>query len=65
MLFAYVCELLRCFFFYSEVEKIDDIGWKAKLKIPPKDRRVQTSVSQCFYMPVAHFSYFTSAIKKM
>jgi len=32
-------------FFYSEVEKIDDIGWKAKLKIPPKDRRVQTSVS--------------------
>lgn len=27
----------------DEVEKIDDIGWKAKLKIPPKDRRVQTS----------------------
>ncbi|PNF16761.1 putative ATP-dependent RNA helicase me31b [Cryptotermes secundus] len=25
------------------VDKIDDIGWKAKLKIPPKDRRVQTS----------------------
>jgi hypothetical protein len=47
MLFAYVFELLRGFpfFFYSEVEKIDDIGWKAKLKIPPKDRRVQTSVS--------------------
>jgi hypothetical protein len=35
----------RFYFFYSEVEKIDDIGWKAKLKIPPKDRRVQTSVS--------------------
>jgi len=27
----------------DEVDKIDDIGWKAKLKIPPKDRRVQTS----------------------
>lgn len=27
----------------GDVDKIDDIGWKAKLKIPPKDRRVQTS----------------------
>jgi hypothetical protein len=25
--------------------KMDDMGWKAKLKIPPKDRRIQTSVS--------------------
>lgn len=23
--------------------KIDDLGWKSKLKIPPKDRRIQTS----------------------
>ncbi|XP_028150016.1 ATP-dependent RNA helicase me31b [Diabrotica virgifera virgifera] len=23
--------------------KVDDLGWKAKLKIPPKDRRIQTS----------------------
>jgi ATP-dependent RNA helicase DDX6/DHH1 len=23
--------------------KMDDMGWKAKLKIPPKDRRIQTS----------------------
>ncbi|VEN37829.1 unnamed protein product [Callosobruchus maculatus] len=23
--------------------KADDLGWKAKLKIPPKDRRIQTS----------------------
>ncbi|CAH1100574.1 unnamed protein product [Psylliodes chrysocephalus] len=23
--------------------KMDDLGWKAKLKIPPKDRRIQTS----------------------
>ncbi|CAG9762455.1 unnamed protein product [Ceutorhynchus assimilis] len=23
--------------------KLDDLGWKAKLKIPPKDRRIQTS----------------------
>ncbi|XP_067009791.1 ATP-dependent RNA helicase me31b [Anabrus simplex] len=27
----------------KEVEKMDDIGWKAKLKIPPKDKRIQTS----------------------
>ncbi|XP_021926685.1 putative ATP-dependent RNA helicase me31b [Zootermopsis nevadensis] len=27
----------------DEGDKVDDIGWKAKLKIPPKDRRVQTS----------------------
>lgn len=23
----------------------DDLGWKAKLKIPPKDNRIKTSVS--------------------
>ncbi|CAG9831753.1 unnamed protein product [Diabrotica balteata] len=25
--------------------KVDDLGWKAKLKIPPKDRRIQTDVT--------------------
>ncbi|XP_017793232.1 PREDICTED: putative ATP-dependent RNA helicase me31b [Habropoda laboriosa] len=27
----------------SEIEKMDDVGWKAKLKIPPKDKRIKTS----------------------
>lgn len=32
--------------YYRDVDKsIDDIGWKSKLKIPPKDRRIKTSVS--------------------
>lgn len=26
-----------------KVDVVDDIGWKSKLKIPPKDRRIQTS----------------------
>lgn len=29
----------------SEIDKMDDVGWKAKLKIPPKDKRIKTSVS--------------------
>lgn len=29
--------------------KLDDLGWKAKLKIPPKDHRIQTSVSILSY----------------
>lgn len=29
----------------ADLEKMDDVGWKAKLKIPPKDRRIKTSVS--------------------
>lgn len=29
----------------SEIDKMDDVGWKAKLKIPPKDIRIKTSVS--------------------
>lgn len=29
----------------GDMEKMDDVGWKAKLKIPPKDKRVKTSVS--------------------
>lgn len=28
----------------SEVEKQDE-GWKSKLKLPPPDRRIKTSVS--------------------
>lgn len=28
-----------------EIDKMDDVGWKAKLKIPPKDKRIKTSVS--------------------
>lgn len=27
----------------TELEKMDDVGWKAKLKIPPKDKRIKTS----------------------
>ncbi|XP_012266451.1 ATP-dependent RNA helicase me31b [Athalia rosae] len=27
----------------ADLEKMDDIGWKAKLKIPPKDKRIKTS----------------------
>nr|CAD7444416.1 unnamed protein product [Timema bartmani] len=26
-----------------EIDKVEDIGWKAKLKIPPKDQRMRTS----------------------
>ncbi|XP_058806273.1 ATP-dependent RNA helicase me31b [Phymastichus coffea] len=26
-----------------DLEKMDDVGWKAKLNIPPKDRRIKTS----------------------
>lgn len=34
------------FFQYRDLDnRADDLGWKAKLKIPPKDRRIQTSVS--------------------
>lgn len=32
-------------FFRDMDNKMDDLGWKAKLKIPPKDKRIQTSVS--------------------
>ncbi|CAB0043913.1 unnamed protein product [Trichogramma brassicae] len=27
----------------ADMEKLDDVGWKAKLKIPPKDKRIKTS----------------------
>ncbi|XP_026461540.1 putative ATP-dependent RNA helicase me31b [Ctenocephalides felis] len=27
----------------GDLEKMDDLGWKSKLKIPPKDRRIKTS----------------------
>ncbi|XP_011501061.1 PREDICTED: putative ATP-dependent RNA helicase me31b [Ceratosolen solmsi marchali] len=27
----------------TDLEKMDDVGWKAKLKIPPKDKRIKTS----------------------
>lgn len=36
-------------------EKLDDLGWKAKLKIPPKDRRIKTSVSVWKKLPVYYF----------
>lgn len=29
----------------SDLEKLDDVGWKAKLNIPPQDKRIKTSVS--------------------
>lgn len=29
----------------TDLAKMDDAGWKAKLKIPPKDARIKTSVS--------------------
>lgn len=29
----------------GDLEKMNDIGWKANLKIPPKDKRIKTSVS--------------------
>lgn len=29
----------------SEIDKMDDVGWKSKLKIPSKDKRIKTSVS--------------------
>lgn len=32
----------------SEIDKMDDVGWKAKLKIPPKDKRIKTSVSSIY-----------------
>lgn len=32
----------------SEIDKMDDVGWKAKLKIPPKDKRIKTSVSSVY-----------------
>lgn len=37
---------------------MDDIGWKSKLKIPPKDRRIRTSVSNKKYIP----SFFHNVI---
>lgn len=42
----------------AELEKMDDVGWKAKLKIPPKDRRIKTSVSILFVESIyTHCSY--------
>lgn len=29
---------------FSSFEGIDDAGWKAKLKLPPQDKRIKTSV---------------------
>lgn len=31
--------------YFSENKENDDMGWKAKLKLPPKDNRIKTSVS--------------------
>lgn len=39
----------------SEIDKMDDIGWKAKLKIPPKDKRIKTSVGSRYLLS---FSYY-------
>lgn len=33
----------------------DDLGWKAKLKIPPKDNRIKTSVSAVVGKPSKKF----------
>jgi len=37
---------------FSSFEGIDDAGWKAKLKLPPQDHRIKTSVckisNECF-----------------
>lgn len=33
----------------------DDLGWKAKLKIPPKDNRIKTSVSFTANTSRSHF----------
>lgn len=42
----YLSKYLPCIFVFRDVDKtIDDIGWKSKLKLPPKDRRIKTSVS--------------------
>ena len=35
----------------TDLAKMDDVGWKAKLKIPPKDIRIKTSVSVRNIMP--------------
>lgn len=40
----------------SEIDKMDDVGWKAKLKIPPKDKRIKTSVS--YIMIISILFYF-------
>lgn len=32
----------------SSFEGIDDAGWKAKLKLPPQDHRIKTSVRNIF-----------------
>lgn len=44
---SFVCFLLLMCFSLFSVKKVDD-GWKLKLKIPPKDTRIKTSVSICF-----------------
>lgn len=36
------------FLYYSSFEGIDDAGWKAKLKLPPQDHRIKTSVCEIF-----------------
>jgi hypothetical protein len=39
--------------------RTDDMGWKSKLKIPPKDKRVKTSVSYIFFiLKLIIFSYW-------
>lgn len=40
--------LFDCYHFRdadAKMEIKDDLGWKAKLKIPAKDHRIQTTVS--------------------
>lgn len=33
---------------FSSFEGIDDAGWKAKLKLPPQDTRIKTSVCNTY-----------------
>lgn len=33
------------FSYCRDMDKMDDLGWKAKLNIPPTDKRIKTSVS--------------------
>lgn len=42
----------------KDLEKVDDIGWKSKLKIPPKDKRIKTSVRRKNLL-----SYFIQDVK--
>lgn len=49
----------------SDLEKMDDVGWKAKLNIPPKDRRIKTSVRVFFQLNFCFhiFQFATESVK--